>query len=194
MNNFPEIRTNRLLLRAIGCDDVPAVFEVFACDEVTEHYDCFSFTEMSQAHDWVANIISAYEHLGSQGFRWAICLQENPAKLIGSCGFHSVNPEFRSCDIGYELHPDFWGQGFATEAVAAIIQYSLSHNFPVSINRVAATTDVVSPKSISVLSKLGFKEEGILREYGYWKERFHDVRLFSLLRADWKFVDGITHN
>ncbi len=72
------------------------------------------------------------------------------------------------------------------EAVAAIIEHCFSSSFPMKTNRVSATTDIKSPQSISVLKKLGFSEEGILREYGYWKGKYHDVRLFSLLEKEWK--------
>ena len=39
--------------------------------------------------------------------------------------------------------------------------------------------------SIRLLNKLGFREEGIRRQYGYWKDEYHDVRSFALLKQDW---------
>lgn len=185
MQNFPTIKTERLLLREIRKSDTSAILDIFSRDEVTEHYDCYPFADESQASNWVNWNISAYEEKGCKGFRWAISLLDRPEQLVGSCGIHSVNQNFYSLEVGYELHPSFWGKGFATEAVAAVINHCFSHDFPVRINRVSATTDIVSPQSVSVLSKLGFKEEGVLREYGFWKDKFHDVRLYSLLRREW---------
>ena len=182
---FPKIKTQRLLLREIKESDIPYVFDVFSRHEVTEHYDCYPFIDKSQAKKWVDWQIGLYDENGDRGYRWAIATIENPGQLIGSCGFHSVNENSKSFDVGYELHPDFWGKGYASEALKAIITHCFANDFPFKVNRITATTDVVSPKSISVLSKLGFKEEGILREYGYWKDRFNDVRLFSLLRKEW---------
>ncbi|MCJ8311377.1 MAG: GNAT family N-acetyltransferase [Saccharospirillaceae bacterium] len=112
------------MLRAITLDDVQAIFDIFSRDEVTGSYDCYSFTENSQALDWVKNNIANYAKAGEKGFRWAITLIEAPDQLIGSCGFHCVNKNFKSFEIGYELHPDFWGKGYATQAVAAMIDYS----------------------------------------------------------------------
>lgn len=185
MESFPVIKTNRLVLRNIVEADAPSVYDIFSRQEVTEHYDCYPFSEHSQANGWVNWQIDSYKKNGNRGFRWAITLIDNPERFIGSCGFHSVNENFKSFDVGYELHPEFWGNGYATEALEGIIRYCFENNFPFKVNRIAATTDVVSPKSISVLNKLGFEEEGVLREYGYWKEKFHDVRLFSMLRKDW---------
>jgi|GEM_PF-1010456 len=185
MQGFPTIETERLLLREISKSDTPAVLDIFSREEVTEHYDCHPFADEVQAANWVDGHISAYEDKGLMGFRWAISSLDRPDHLIGSCGIHSVNPNFQSLEVGYELHPHCWGKGFAMEAVTGIITHCFNQDFPVRINRIAATTDVVSPQSISVLSKLGFKEEGILREYGFWKDKVHDVRMFSLLRKEW---------
>ena len=185
MQDFPTIKTERLLLRKICKSDTPAILDIFSREEVTEHYDCYPFTDESQASSWVNCNISAYKDKEFKKFRWAISMLDRPDQLIGSCGIHSVNPNFQSLEVGYELHPNCWGKGIATEAVAALINHCFTQNFPVRINRIAATTDIVSPQSVSVLSKLGFKEEGILREYGFWKASFHDVRLFSLLRKKW---------
>jgi len=180
-----RIVTKSLLLREITVSDVQSVFGIFSNPKVTEHYDCYPFTEESQAKDWVDRQISSYKEHGNRGCRWAIALRDNPNKLIGSCGFHSANENFKSFDVGYELHPDYWGQGIATEALYGMINHCLENDVPFKVNRISATTDVVSPKSISVLNRLGFKEEGIMREYGFWKGKFHDVRLFSLLRREW---------
>ncbi len=185
MKDFPTIKTERLLLRKICKADTPAIFDIFSREEVTEHYDCHPFTDESQASNWVNWNISNYEGKGHKGFRWAISLLDKPERLVGSCGIHSVNSNFHSLEVGYELHPNFWGKGIVAEAVAAVIKHCFTHDFPVRMNRITATTDIVSPQSISVLSKLGFKEEGILREYGFWKDKFHDVRLYSLLRKEW---------
>ena len=68
-----------------------------------------------------------------------------------------------------------------------MLSYCFKNEFPFPINRVSATTNLESVKSIKLLTKLGFTEEGVLRKYGYWKNKFHDVRLFSLLYNEWKY-------
>ena len=52
-----------------------------------------------------------------------------------------------------------------------------------NINRIQATTDLDNHASIGLLRSLGFIEQGIMRRWGYWKDAFHDVRLFSLIKA-----------
>ena len=107
MKPFPNIRTSRLILREIVPEDAKAVFAIFSKPEVTEHYDCYPFTTESEASSWIEGHISSYEECGHQGFRWAIAQAETPEQLIGSCGFHSVHADFKSFEVGYELHPEF---------------------------------------------------------------------------------------
>ena len=185
MADFPVIQTQQLILRALTSNDAPAVFDIFCRDEVTEHYDCYSYLHESQASEQVRKWMASYSDKGLKGFRWAIALAESPDKLIGTCGIHRVSAHNKSFDIGYELHPDHWGKGIATQAISALLDYCFNQHFPFKVNRITAMTDVVSPRSISVLAKLGFQQEGILRESEYWKDRFNDSRLFSLLRRDW---------
>ena len=72
-----------------------------------------------------------------------------------------------------------------TEALKAVINYGFSEGFFYYLNRIEAFTYLKSEASIALLKKVGFKEEGVRREYGYWKNKFHDLRCFSLLRRDW---------
>jgi ribosomal-protein-alanine N-acetyltransferase len=140
-----------------------------------------------QAINFVKARISLNEELGKRALRWAICENSQPDIVIGSCGFHLANKSFSSLEIGYELNQTCWGKNFAYEAVEAVLNYCFKNNFPFVVNRVSATTDLENVKSIKLLQKLGFIEEGVLREFGYWKDKFHDVRLFSLLSRDWKY-------
>lgn len=61
----------------------------------------------------------------------------------------------------------------------------LIRQFPHLVNRLEAFVLLDNERSSQVLNKLGFVEEGILREYGFWKERFWDMRCFSLLKREW---------
>ena len=184
MNNFPAINTDRLSLRKISSDDVENIFNIFSNDLVTEYYNFGTFTELSQAEK-IVETNNYYYSNPEKGFRWGISLSSDPLKLIGSCGYHATNPTFHSMEIGYELNPDYWNKGYAYEAVRAMISYCYKNNFPFELNRITALTDLESERSINLLSKLGFVEEGILREYGYWKEQHQTARLFSMLKSEW---------
>lgn len=186
MNEFPNIYTDRLVLRNFHVDDINHIYEIFSDSQVVEFYDLDKFTDIEQARHYLKARITLNQEFGQRAFRWAVCMQTDPERVIGSCGFHGVNKSFHSIEIGYELNSLYWGKNIAFEAVSGMLNYCINKQFPFSINRISATTDLASDRSIRLLHRLGFVEEGILRQYGYWKGNFHDVRLFSLLSNEWK--------
>jgi ribosomal-protein-alanine N-acetyltransferase len=81
--------------------------------------------------------------------------------------------------------PAFWGNGYATEAVRAIIRAAFSGKLPCGpLNRIQADTVPGNHASEALLRRLGFKEEGLRRESGYWKNAFHDLKCYGLLRSE----------
>ncbi len=186
LNTFPLMTTGQLLLRDFSAADAPAVFEIFSDDRVTEFYDLDSFSSLEQAEKMVAARMRGNAEPGGSFYRWAICLAHAPDTVIGSCGFHSANKAFHSIEIGYDMHPAYWGKGYAYEAVAAMLGFCFANDLPFHTNRVAATTDLDSQRSMKLLRRLGFAEEGVLRQYGFWKGQYQDVRMFSLLREEWE--------
>jgi len=185
---FPTLKTNRLILREFRNTDVKAVYDSFSRDIVTEHYILETMRSLEPAEELVRNRISLFEK--RIGTRWAITLKGGGDRAIGSCGYYSPNKAFHSIEIGYDLHPDYWRQGFMTEALTAMISFCYGEDFPFHLNRIRALTEMGNIASIALLSKLGFVEEGVHREYGYWKDQYHDVRVFSLLRRDWSAEFG----
>ena len=179
------ISTKRLLLRKVRISDTTQVFHIFSQASVAAYYDCDRYTDISQATQWLEWNQSLYKGQGLQGFRWAITFIDDPCTLIGSCGIHCVNASHHSLEIGYELAPEYWGKGIMHEALSSMIQVCFQHEFPIQLNRISATTHLNNLASVRVLKKLGFIEEGVLREYGYWKGEYQTVRLFSLLKRDW---------
>ncbi len=91
----------------------------------------------------------------------------------------------RNAVIGYDLHPEIWRQGYSSEAVRAIIGFGFSGALACGeLHRVQADTVPGNCASESLLRRLGFREEGLRRECGYWKNKFHDLKCFGLLRTE----------
>jgi ribosomal-protein-alanine N-acetyltransferase len=74
----------------------------------------------------------------------------------------------------------------AYDALSAMVCFCMARDFSFAVNRVAATTDLDSQRSIALLKRLGFVEEGVLRQFVFWKGAFQDVRMFALLRSQWQ--------
>jgi len=179
MFKVPVIQTNRLYLDAISDQDIEALYDLFSQKQVVKYYDLPAFTSIDQAHK--------LRHLDKQrietgtGIRWAIRLQRG-GKLIGTCGFNSWNERCHSAVVGYDLHPNYWRKGISSEAVSAIIEVAFSGQLPCGhIHRIQADTIPGNQASERLLTKLGFVEEGLRHDAGYWKEQYHDLKCFGLL-------------
>jgi ribosomal-protein-alanine N-acetyltransferase len=184
MADFPILTTDRLILREFRPEDAAAVFSIFSREIVTRYHNLDVMKTMSEAEDLVTSRAGLWPK--GVGVRWAIALAEQPDAVIGSCGVYNLNRAFGSLEIGYDLHPSYWRRGIMTEVLTAAIGYCYSETFVYRLNRIEALTYVEHIASIALLIKLGFQEEGIRREYGYWKNRFHDLRSFALLRRNWE--------
>jgi ribosomal-protein-alanine N-acetyltransferase len=173
---FPEIETERLLLREILPEDAEAVYNILAHEEVTRFYDLATYTDREQAAELIDFFDESFEL--ERAIRWGIARRADDT-LIGTCGYVWLRT-FRG-EIGYELHPDYWGQGYMREALDAILDFGFSE---LGLNRIEALVMVENSRSAKLLRALGFQEEGILRQHDFFKDQFHDMRLFALLADD----------
>ena len=179
---FPSLETERLLLTELQPDDEKSIFTLFSNPAVVEYYDLEAFCEQHQATNLISLFKTRYEE--KQGIRWAIRLKTT-GQLIGTCGFNSWSSKMRNAVIGYDLLPEFWRQGYAFEAVHAIVKAGFSGVLACGeLHRIQADTVPGNDASELLLYKLGFKQEGLRRECGFWKNKFHDLKCFGLLRSE----------
>ena len=114
------------------------------------------------------------------GTRWAIQLKGD-TRLIGPCGLYGWNRNWRKCTIGYELATRMHSQGFMHEALSSMLTWGFARR----LNRVEAEIHPDNLPSIKVVLRLGFVQEGRLRQAGHWGGQYHDLFEYSLLRSDW---------
>ncbi|HML06235.1 MAG TPA: GNAT family protein [Methanobacterium sp.] len=176
---FPEIYTERLYLRKISINDAETLFRFWSDPEVTKNLNVATFKNIEQAFSLIRLLNSLYS--SKEGIRWVITIRKTN-EIIGTCGYNSWIKKSSRGEIGYELGKKYWGNGYGTEAIAEIINYGFKK---MNLNRIEAFTVPEATSSINLLKKLGFKKEGLLREYGYWNRKYHDENIYSLLKNDW---------
>jgi ribosomal-protein-alanine N-acetyltransferase len=183
MIEFPVLQTEQLVLRGSRNSDAPAVLNTFSQDIVTKYHNAETMQSIGQAEKLAKVRPSLFEK--GLGIRWGMALREQRDVIIGTCGYYNLNKAFRSVEIGYDLHPVHWRQGIMMEALTSAISYGFDEAFFFLLNRIEALAHAEHEASAALLGRLGFQEEGVRRECGYWKGQFHDLRSFSLLRGDW---------
>lgn len=176
---FPILETERIRLREIKKEDANRIFSYFSSDEVTRYYGQDSFQKIEDAENLIELFHKNYSE--KRGIRWGIeCKKTN--ELIGTIGFHLWSPRHKRAEIGYDLHPDNWGHGYAQEAVAEILSYGFN---VMELTRIGAVVFIENESSNKLLLKLGFEREGILKSYMYQDGVAYDTYVYSLIRKNY---------
>lgn len=175
---FPELQTEYLVLREIQSEDREALFAIFSSPQVIRYYGQEKLENLEQADDMKVTFEKMFEE--KRGVRWGIERKETSG-LIGTIGFHLWNAKHKRAEIGYELLPDFWGKGYASEVVAEIVKFGFQ---TMNLTRVGAVVFTENTASAKVLTKNKFKVEGVLRDYMYQSGRAHDATVFSVLKSE----------
>ncbi|MGL1893331.1 MAG: GNAT family N-acetyltransferase [Spirochaetaceae bacterium] len=178
---FPTIKTGRLNLREVREDDVSSMMKYLSDKETMLHYDVEPMTNIKSATKLITDFKSRYYK--KNGIRWVIEYSETN-EIIGDIGFNYFDGWNARTDIGFILRRDFWRQGIISEATEAVIKWVFNDLDFVKINRIEGETTINNIASINTLKKIGFIEEGILREGRNWQNCLVDIRLFSYLRKD----------
>ena len=175
-----EIKTERLLLREFKEDDWEAVFAYQNNPLYLRYYD---WTERSEqnAQDFVAIFLTQQQAKPRYKFQLASTLADS-GRLIGNCGLRLTVPGSKIGDIGYELDPLFWGNGYATEAARGMLQFGFEQ---LQLHRITAVCIAENEGSVRVLTKLGMQQEGRLRENEYFKGQWWDQLIFAILEHEW---------
>ncbi len=178
---FPQLETERLVLRELRSDDAGSLFAVLGDEEVTQFYDDEVLKDISQASTQIEAWGAGFK--ARRCIRWGIAQREN-GKIIGTCGYYGFHSWYERAGIGYELARPFWRQGIMTEALGAIIAFGFKR---VELNRIEAVVMPENKGSLKLLGGLGFHHEGILREYEKWGNKgCIDLIMFSLLRREYR--------
>jgi RimJ/RimL family protein N-acetyltransferase len=176
----PTLHTARLLLRPFTPADTDAIYVLHSSPRVLRYWDSPPWKARTQAERFIT-VCGQLEQEGT-GARLAIERTTDRA-FIGWCCLVKWNPDYRSATLGYCLEVAAWGQGFASEAVHALLQWAFG---TLDLNWVQAETDTRNAASGRVLEKLRFVREGTLREDCVVDGEVSDTFVYSLLRREWE--------
>ncbi|MEK4029617.1 GNAT family protein [Pseudobacillus sp. FSL P4-0506] len=173
-----DLYTERLHLRKMTIADSSSLFKIWADPEVTQFMNIQHFTNEDEAKEMITYLEKLSQD--NQAVRFSI-VEVLSNEIIGSCGYNSLDFDNAKTEIGYDIARMHWGNGYATEAVSALIDYSFN---ALNFNRVEAKVEPQNVNSIKVLKKLGFTFEGTLRQCEKVKDKFVDLNLYSKLKSD----------
>lgn len=189
---FPVLTTERLVLRRAQEHDAQDLYEEFANSNVTQYIDWGGPGSIEQALECIREWDKEFEKRNF--ISWAIT-EKGKDTLIGTVVINTRdrNPRYglftheitEVISLGYNLKEEYWGKGYATEAVSSVLIFIFENmNTP----RVEACVDPDNRASINVLKKLRFSEEGLLRKYWFNNRtrQYDDMIMLALLADEYK--------
>jgi RimJ/RimL family protein N-acetyltransferase len=163
-----QLETERLLLRPLAVDDAPELARLFAGDwEAIKQTGRMPYPPSEPAlRHWISLHIPPASHS-------FLIIRRLDRRPLGGIGFGG---EGDLAELGYALGRPFWGRGYATEGVRAM----MAHAPAVGFRTLEAYSFVDNPASARVLAKAGFVEVGIVRRDYPERGGIREVRRFEL--------------
>jgi RimJ/RimL family protein N-acetyltransferase len=106
--------------------------------------------------------------------------------LIGEIYLFLTSAEHRQGEIGYLIHPDYHGRGYATEAARAALRLGFEQ---FQMHRIVARCDARNEPSYRVMEKLGMRREAHLRENELFKGEWSDGLVYAMLAREWEALN-----
>ncbi|MCY3412446.1 MAG: GNAT family N-acetyltransferase [Candidatus Heimdallarchaeota archaeon] len=173
--DIPTISSKRLLIRPVREDEIETLQLLSLMPEINQNtLIILSCTEEARMY-YQSRCVSPFFD------RFLVGIEFN-SKLIGTISILDWDRNHRTCEIGYQLHPDYWSKGIMTEALRAILPFIF---YDMGINRLEASCNTGNIGSQKVLEKTGFVREGIMRQKYYFDHQYKDEIMYSLLAEDY---------
>lgn len=150
--NFPILTTERLILRPLTLEDQHAVFNLRSNPKINTFLNRKPCESLEEAKNFIHSI---HENITKgDTYYWGICFA-NTKQLVGTICLFDFSVENNSCEIGYELMPDFQKQGIMQEAIQIVIPF-VFHTL--QLNKIIAYTHIENQNSTNLLLKFNFRE------------------------------------
>jgi len=175
-----NIETERLMLTEISMADLENIHGLHSIPEVDEFNTLGIPDTLEDTEKLIKPIIQSRFKTPRASYTWKICLKDSN-QFIGLAGFSLSNDKFKLGEIYYKLHPDYWGNGYATEIAKRLVKQGFDD---FDLQKVEAGVATENIKSIRVLEKIGMTREGLRRKIlpirGEWKDNYH----YAIVRTD----------
>ena len=172
------IETERLILRRISPTDAYDFYEYASDGEVSRYLLWSPHQSLEYTREYLAYLESRYAV--GDFFDWAIVLKDS-GRMIGTVGFTRFRYEDDCGEVGYVLSRSFWGNGYAVEALRAVLRFGFC---TLLLERIEAKFLEGNVRSLSVMEKVGMRLEGYHRSSMRVKGSLRTVGVAAILRDE----------
>jgi RimJ/RimL family protein N-acetyltransferase len=179
------IVTERLRLRLMTPDDTDDIYAYQSREDVCR-YLLFEPRDRDDVAARVAKHALATT-LANDGDYLQLALElpatgDGRARVIGDSYFTIASAEHSRGEIGWTLHPDFVGRGYASEAASAVLRLAFE---TIGLHRVVAELDPRNDASIALCTRLGMREEAYFVQDMWFKGEWADTGVYAILSNEW---------
>ncbi|GAB3884857.1 GNAT family protein [Kibdelosporangium lantanae] len=174
------MRSERLLIRPFRATDGPALFH-YRSDPDVARYQSWETPVSVAAATAMAGDYATHDPNSPGWFQWAV---ELDGTLVGDVAV-GTHDNLMQAEIGFTLAAEHQGRGYGTEAVRRVVEHLLADR---RMHRISAECDARNLASARLLTRVGFRQEGLLRAHTWIRGEWTDDLVFGLLAADYAGV------
>jgi RimJ/RimL family protein N-acetyltransferase len=171
MKKLPEVRP-----RAFEKTDLDRVHKLFNNPELLKYLSPETMMPVSRDEEsvFIENCVNPKNKENAYTF----AIDNADGLLIGGCSYFNMSNKNRNCYIGISIYdPDFWGKGYGTAALLKLLEFLF---FERNMRKVLLHVHSFNTRAIACYKKLGFNQEGCLRDQFYRTGKLHDTLVLAL--------------
>ncbi|RIJ71286.1 N-acetyltransferase [Nakamurella silvestris] len=175
------VPTERLYLRLMVEDDVDAVHSYMSRADVCE-YLLFTPRDREEVAAKVAEFAAHTTLAADRDYLELAVIRRDDERLLGHVYFALESVEHETAEIGWTLHPDHHGQGYASEAADAVLGMAFE---VLGLHRVVAKLDPRNDASVALCLRLGLRHEAHHVQDMMFKGSWADTGVYAILADEW---------
>jgi ribosomal-protein-alanine N-acetyltransferase len=182
---FPELESQRLLLRALKLSDAHDIQTIRSDERVMIYMDQERHQTVQQSEASISEKLKKYQE--KTGMLWAL-IEKSSGTFMGDVAFFNIDHKNARAEIGYTLKPEFWKQGLMKEAMQTVFNFGFKDLY---LHSLEANINPANDNSRKLLLSMGFQKEAYFRENYFYNGEYLDSEIYSLLKSD--FTIDLTH-
>ena len=175
-----KIKTDRLSFRLVSKEDLNNIHVLHSLPE-TDKFNTLGIPEtIHETEKIIESWCSKQDTNPPTSYVFCLDLAETK-QFIGLIALNIGKPNYKSAEVWYKIHSNYWGKGYATEGLLKLFHFAFND---LKLHRIEAGCAVENIASIKVLEKAGMKREGMKRKIlpirGEWKDNY----FYAILEED----------
>ncbi len=175
---FPVLETERLQLVRFEERHLERMFMLRSSDEVMRFVERPRPERVEDVREMLINNNELVQR--QEGISWVVELKDEKV-LAGTIGFWRMKKEHHRAEIGYMILPEYWKKGLMSEALREVLRYGFD---VMKLHSIEADINPENTASETILERNGFTQEAFFKENFYWKGKYLNSAIYSLLEQD----------